>query len=259
GEQSRGVYIRASSVDDLALVFMRLGALVGGGTESPFGADGSFPVDGGIARFSIVTAGTGWSLQDPAGRRFTAADPGHLEIAPAGNAARITSPTLDPDDAGIWRWSSSSSTDTLYFASGLRMQLDEPGTFLAGADNELSGRVLRDGAPWISLDAYQFAPIELSVVTVDGEQRVPVNDVEFSPDTGEFTFHYRATNASGQVELQARLANIVTVPSRTPVADIAARQRVMVTLPTNYPTITPLPVTLGELRGADGLARGSLT
>lgn len=258
-ESSRGVYLHATSVDDLAVVFMQLGALVGGGTESPFGADGAFEVDPGIASFSIVTTGSDWRLESPAGRVYTAADAGDLDVAPAANAARITSPILHPDDAGTWTWSSSSSADTLYFASGLRMQLDEPGTFLAGADNELSGRIIRDRAPAISLDAYNFSPLELSVVTVDGEEIVPVDDVEFSRETGEFTFHYRATNASGHIELQARLSDIVTVPSRTPVADIAARQQVLVTLSTNYPTIAPVPVSLGELSGADGLARGTFT
>ncbi|GMA93077.1 hypothetical protein [Homoserinibacter gongjuensis] len=49
------------------------------------------------------------------------------------------------------------------------------------------------------------------------------------------------------------------MPSGIPLADVAARQDATITLPDNYPTVTPVPVQLSELRGTEGVAAGALT
>ncbi|GMA93078.1 vWA domain-containing protein [Homoserinibacter gongjuensis] len=202
---AHGVYLEASSADDLAVVFLRLGALVGGGTESPFAADGTFPVDAGIASFSIVTSSPEWTLHSPQGRAIdasTAEDSG-FRLERSGGAARLISPLIEARDVGTWRWESASrEADTLYYASGLRMQLDEPKTFLAGADNELSGRVLRDGSDRANLTDYRYE-LSLSVVTPAGVSEVNADRIDLDEEDGEFTFHYLATDASGVVTLQA--------------------------------------------------------
>src|SRR5690606_40625242 len=63
--------------------------------------------------------------------------------------------------------------------------------------------------------------------------------------------------ASGIVTLQASLESVSTVPSGIPLADVAARQDATITLPDNYPTVTPVPVQLSELQGTEGVDRKS--
>ncbi len=258
---ANGVYLEATSDGDLAVVFLRLGVLVSGGTNSAFGPDGTFPVDRGVATFSIVATASDWSLRSPDGTVVAAGDAASrgFTVTTSGGATRLTSPPLGADDVGTWTWrSSSSARDALYYSSGLRLQLDQPSVFLAGADNELSGRVLRDGADWVGLDAYDYR-LELAVVTPSGEIAVDADRLDLDEETGEFTFHYEAADASGLVTLQASLQEVRSRPSGIPLASISARQDVTVTLSDNYPTISPLPVVLSDLEGAEGVAEGTFT
>jgi hypothetical protein len=253
-----GAFVEATSADDLALVFLKLGAAVSGGALSQFDANGGFLVDEGVAQFAIVTKAADWSLQSPSGALIYAADPGDAELATSGGATRIT---VSPDASGIgrWMWSSAERTnDDLYYFSGLAIEIDEPGTFLVGADNMLSGRILRTDDRDIPLAAYDYVP-SLAVVTSTGTSPIDSDRIELDPQTGEFTFYFTAEDATGVATLEARVDELVTLPSRLPLASVAAQREVTVTIPDQYPTVSPSPLVLSDLEGSDGEGSGEWT
>ena len=256
-----GVHLEASSAADLALVFLQLGTVVSGGFASPFNADGTFDVDAGISQFAIVTGSRDWRLTSPNGETISAGDAAGagFTLDESGGASRITVAPRDAGDVGRWSWESTTGgSDNLYFFGGLVLELDEPATFLAGADNTLRGRILRDDDRVVPLDAYDFR-LTLATATASGSQSVSPDAIEFDPVTGEFAFHYAAAEASGELLLEAALVDVTTRPSQTPLAPVTARRAVVVTLPAQYPTLSPSSLQLSELVGADGAAEGIVT
>jgi hypothetical protein len=254
-----GAYLEATSAGDLAQVFLSLGAVVSGGYPTPFDADGGFDVDPGISQFRIVTSTNDWKLAGPDGISI---GPGAIDdgvtIEEAGGASAVR---VDVDDSrvGHWTWTSSDpERDELYFYSGLQIKLDTPGTFLAGADNRLSGTITRTDDRDVPLDAYDF-DLRLSIDTAGTVSPIDTGDVELDMDTGEFTFHYSALEASGVVTLEADIENLRSLPSHSVLADVSSRLDVTVTLPDQYPSVSPQPLRLSDLVGSSGEASGTWT
>jgi len=256
---SHGVYLEATSADDLGAVFLQLGALVGGGAQSGISDDGTFPVDPGIARFAILAPGSTWTLAKPSGQTITATSAAAegFKTETGGSVTKITSPALTPDDIGDWRLEGAPGS-TLYYYSDLRLVIEPPATMLAGSDNEVLGRVVGADGEARSLEDFDF-DFTLSTVTSSGVEEVPLDDYEVDAEQGTFTLHYSADNASGILTLQAALTDMTTKVSNLPVADVAAEVTVNVTVPENYPTVIPSMVTLSTLEGSGGSATGAFT
>jgi hypothetical protein len=248
-----GALVEASSASDLARVFVDLGVVVGGGYPSPFGAGGTIPVDPGISSFAIVTNSTNWVLTEPGGRELTSASPGDATVATTSGVTRIDMRTtaVNPE---TWTWTSvSPADDGLYYYGSLAVQIDEPSTFLAGADNRLTGTISRTDGRDLVLDHFSFN-LRLAAVTFDGTQPIDPDALEIDKETGSFVFHYSEEHASGVVTLEARVENLVTLPNRIALTSVSARRDVTMTMPTQYPTVAPLPLVLTDLEGVNGKA-----
>ncbi|MCS0499189.1 hypothetical protein [Protaetiibacter mangrovi] len=258
-----GVYLQAANAGDLARVFLRLGALVAGGAESPFGPDGEFPVDAGVASFSIVTDNGSWRLTAPDGSVVTAAnaDAAGFDVDQSGQAVRLTLRAVRTSDIGTWKLDTRTDTDSLLYSSGLRLALDPGGTFVAGSDYELTGRVVREGADLtalpVALDANEYTP-RVGYVSPSGLIAVELKEVHIDPTGGDFSFTLSTADVPpGSATFTVSLTDVSSSAAHIPLADVSVKMQVEVTVPGDYPSIAA--VELSDLNGSDGVASGALT
>lgn len=252
-----GALVEANSAGSLARIFADLGAVVGGGFPTPFRSDGSFVVDRGVSSFTIVTTAKEWSLRAPNGETFSAASAGRAQVEETSGVVQIKVKTLEID-VGTWTWQNSSpETDSLFYYGPLELTIDLPETFVAGEDNLLTGRITRnDGRP-LRLDEFSFE-FSLRASASGTKDVVEVGPNTIDRSTGEFEFHYKGTSASGEIVFEASITNIRTLPSNIQLASVVVSRSISVTLPSEYPTISPLPIKLSDMAGVNGKASGEI-
>jgi len=257
-----GAFLEATSADALAQVFLGLGIQLGGGFNRPFGQDGSFPVDLGVARFAILTSDPAWRLHSAAGAVIDAASSAAagFEVERVGGTSRVRSMPIAPDDVGRWRLESTTgATDSLYYTSGLSVVLDPPNLFVAGADdNELRGRLVRNDGAVVDFTrgaTWRYS-LDLGDVTAEGVRAVQPDQVEGPTADGEFVVRYAAPGADGAMTLRATINALVTVESGVALSPVSAERVVDVVVPGQFPTIAP--IQLSELLGSQGVADGTV-
>ncbi len=254
-----GAFVEATSADSLARVFLSLSALIASGSSVGIRPDGTFDVDKGVSKFSLVTSVANWKLEDPLGNVFGPDSLGtELVESISGGVHKVDFSRMRDSQIGEWTWRVPDPTsDSLYYYSGLAIELDEPETFLAGSRNQLQGRLVRSDDLNATAEDYQF-DLTLTLQTPAGLQKIHTTDVKIDNKSGEFDFSLDAKEASGSVILVVTVDELKTKPNNIDLAPLAVTTQVTVSLPDQYPTLTPEPLVLSDLVGSEGTASATL-
>ena len=251
-----GALVEAEQANQLALVFLQLGAQITGGYAHPFDADGGFLIDPGVSKFVIITSDTAWSLLTPGGETWDAAttEP-DLAVETSGGATQITVSAIGPDRIGSWRLVDAPNSE-LYLYSGLSLRFDDDNQIVLGQDAELTGTIRAEdgGAP--ALENYRFE-LTAERIPSDGGAPVPIGTAEVDPSSGDFSLALKldADDGAGQLSVVAHLGPLTTALNGLKLADVSAAQTLPVLLPDEFPQ-ADLPVRLSTLDGSKGVAEG---
>lgn len=252
-----GALLEATAANQLASVFVHLGAILGGGYEHPFDADGGFQIDPGVDHFSLTTEGTGWSLIPPPGSglaTITASTPGSAKVSTAIGASQIQVSTLNKVDTGAWKLVGATNPG-LYLFSGLTLNLSSENQLIAGTQSAVTGTVRRRGGSPLDLADYTYR-VSIEQVPSNGGSPTPLGTASVNAATGKFTLAHTASPSDGIIDIVATMNPLHTSLSDLTLAPISTRQIITVALPTQFPRVEKIPVHLSTLTGASGRANG---
>lgn len=247
---SAGALLIAENPIALAYEFLRLSALLGGGTTgSLVGNPGRFLVEEGVARFRIITTSKDWSLTDPTGKAVTSGS--DIEILPSGGATQITVP-VNSSRLGEWKFGyQSDSENELLLFSGLKLELD-PGELVAGRTGTISGKVVPEfGTALVDLEIYGRKSISVQEILGNGSVG-PARPAVISQGNTFTLEGYTPTADQGQVEIRVLLE--VATKSGLQLAPVSISRNLVVRLPQNYPSLVNTPIQFSALKGANGSA-----
>jgi hypothetical protein len=255
-----GALLEATAPNQLASVFVQLGAILGGGYEHPFNADGSFPIDPGVDHFLVTTEGSGWSLVPPAGSglaTITAAAPGAAKVSTAIGTTQIQVSTLDKTAIGKWKLVGATGPG-LYLFSGLTLTLSSGNQLVAGTQSAVTGSITRRGGAPLDLSDYKYR-VSLTQVPSNGGTPTPLGTATVDAATGKFTLAHTASSSDGIIDIVATMSPLRTSLNSLTLADLSTQQLITVALPNQFPRVARVPVHLSTLVGASGHAKGYIT
>jgi len=253
-----GAFVEATSPDSLRLVFLELGAQVGGGYPQPFEPDGSFTIDPGISSFRIIVSGD-WTLHPPEDSQLDAAtSDSSSEWARFDGASTIDVDTTSAEMQGTWRLESSGAR-ALFLYSGLSIAFDDTTSIVAGENGErsvaLGGNVLaHDGSP-ADLSALDYT-LAAHIVSEDGTPLstfIPLTDPRIDSATGAITVGIPDDIQADTIVIQASLDPLTTNGHRLELMSVTTQESVEMVVPSDYPLIDDV-VKLSDLDGAEGEA-----
>jgi hypothetical protein len=255
-----GALLEATAANQLAAVFVQLGAILGGGYEHPFDADGGFQIDPGVDHFLLTTEGTGWSLVPPPGSglaTITPATAGSAKVSTAIGVSQIQVSTQAKADAGRWKFVGATNPG-LYLFSGLTLNLSVKNQLIAGKPTAITGTISRrSGAP-LGLANYTYQ-VRVQQVPSNGAAPTSLGTATVNAATGKFTLSRTASASDGVIDIVATVDPLHTSQSNLTLADISTQQLITVALPTQFPRVATVPVHLSTLVGAAGRAKGFVT
>ncbi|WP_185736329.1 VWA domain-containing protein [Nocardioides sp. LS1] len=259
-DDTTGVYLPADDPAALQLLFAGAGAFVAGGTAGPSAtcpgqicAHGAFPiqVDRGIAGARIVVQTQGnVVLRSPSGREVRLVD--GLSASVDGTQVlglkRGTLTTInlayDPYAQSVADWtvisSGPSRVETYWFWGAKAVPVTKD--LRAGSQSRITYRLVDQAGN--ALPAELFSDVQASI-TVGGEKLATRVD----PD-GSVSAAYRLptddlpSSLPGRVEITA-----MSSPSGIRLGPVVASNKLRVTLPPEFPTVTPDTVDFGSLEG----------
>ena len=148
---ARGAFVRTTSPADLAYVFLRLSAEVGGGFDASDDlADGTFQIDPGVSRFVIATTDAAVALVTPAGETLSPDSLGEVQQVNTSGAIQLSYAVDVGGNTGEWQWQPSdpASASSLFLFSDLAIRFDDTSRLLRGEARPVSGTVVgADGSP----------------------------------------------------------------------------------------------------------------
>ncbi len=255
-QQARGAYLEGG-VDKLAALFAGAFALSQGATQlDRNGSPVTIMIDPGISSFSVVgLAPKGIVLDGPSGQKFDIPKDNQ-----SGNGATAvwdfdTATVTVPVQAGMqgeWIITRPGQSDpvAIFLNTGLGLSLaDTP--LVTGEKTTLSGRVVMPGSD---------DPVDLSIYK---SARMTANVVGASADVlnleADGTFSGTVTPEGNGSRVQIEVTLDLITQSGQQLQPVAGRFALPVTLPKEFPQVSPAALSLSPLEGADGHADGSLT
>lgn len=251
-----GAYLEGD-VERLASLFATASALSNGSTQVQLtGPQVRFAVDEGIESFSVIAASPeGITLRGPAGQRFG------IPVGAAGeqgarafwdfDTVTVEVPVTDKS-IGTWTVSRPGQTDSIgvFLDTGLGIRLRDA-SLVAGEPAPISGRIVRPGSSSsVDLTVYRTA---IMTASLDGNDPVQLS---VRPD-GSFsgTVEPKGSGSIAQLDVSLNL----TTSSGLTLVPISGLFRLPVTLPKEFPTVSPADLALTPLVGRKGNASGTLT
>ncbi|PPF78899.1 hypothetical protein C5B96_13765 [Subtercola sp. Z020] len=260
-----GALVEANDPSQLAVVFAQLSVLINGGYPHPFDADGGFQVDPGVASFTVITSDSAWVLTPPEGSALAAisgsAASADAAVTTTGGAIQIDVDVSRSDLEGRWMLATPGGGDRqLYYYSGLTITPAPANQLVAGLAGTVGGQLASTSGRALDLGDYA-QPLEVAVskVPADGSAVQSIGTVAVAAD-GSFSLPYTpGADDGGAVNLEYTIDPLTTAANGIGLAPVSAQQQVVVTIPANYPSVTPSALALGTLEGAKGSATGTLT
>ncbi|RFA21006.1 hypothetical protein [Subtercola boreus] len=259
-----GALVEANDPSQLASVFAQLGVLINGGYPHPFDADGGFQVDPGVASFTIITSDPSWTLTPPQGSGLAAVSAASVDpsvvVTSTGGAIQIDVDVASAAQQGRWMLATPGGGDRqLFYYSGLTIVPGTGNQLVAGLAGAVSGQVATTTGRALVATDYSSLTVSVSKLPADGSAAQKIGDAVVSAD-GSFTLPYTpGADDGGAVDLVYSIDPLATALNQIALAAVSASQTVIVTVPANYPTVTPSALVLGALEGAKGSATGTLT
>lgn len=188
--QPNGAFLRAQDPVSLAFQFLKMQAVLAGGTGNQI-VDGKFDVPEGTASFRVLTTSSKWNLVGPDGSDVSAKAGGktgkNLKVTKSAGVYQLDYRVGDdPALLGQWKFDAPKGDSALYLFSGLTMVLDRDRTsqVVSERPNTLTGQVVRtqefeDLA--VDLDVFDAHNLTLSTSDANGDL-VKVDGLEIDLD-----------------------------------------------------------------------------
>lgn len=188
--QPNGAFLRAQDPVSLAFQFLKMQAVLAGGTGNPI-VDGKFDVPEGTASFRVLTTSSKWNIVGPDGSDVSAKAGGktgkNLKVTKSAGVYQLDYRVGDdPALLGQWKFVAPKGESALYLFSGLTMVLDRDRTsqVVSERPNTLTGQVVRtqefeDLA--VDLDVFDAHNLTLSTSDANGDL-VKVDGLEIDLD-----------------------------------------------------------------------------
>jgi hypothetical protein len=259
-----GAFLRAQDPVSLAFQFMKMQAVLAGGTGTPI-TDGKFEVPQGAVAFRLLTTSSSWKLSSPGDSavqltsKDTKSDPNASVSSSAGVTQIDYLVGADQTLRGTWKLDAAKGDSALFLFSGLTMVLDRDRTsqVVSERENTLTGSVVRlhgfDNLP-VDLTVYDSKKLTLSTLDSAGKLQ-PVPNVSFTlNDNGQFKLEGYVPPAGKRTNdlwLTLELGgNFDPVTSHFSV-DVVAKSDIA--------TVKNSVIKLTDLVGPKGEATGSIT
>ncbi len=258
-EQTAGAFIHAETTTDLALVFMQLSGLIGGGQPAQIAADGTFTIDPGVNSFQIVSSGDVASVQLTGPQGAVALDQNDQQCRSTGltGTVQLNCTPSSRADFGTWKVTGIDPAGaTLLLYGGLTLALDKNVTLVADSTPAtVSGTigVLRPDV--LALSDYSYT---LAVGTV-GRDGVFTPLAHTATPDGHFSVTYQATGQTPAVTFRAVVTDVRTVAHKQNLIQVQKSVDISVGVPGDYPSIQQSSIKLSELRGRGTPATGVVT
>lgn len=255
-EYARGAYLEGS-VDRLASLFSSAFALSQGGTLVPLaGSPATVQIDPGVSSFSVVgLAPQGLTITRPDGQQITIAkdSPGTEQALAVWDFDNVTvSVPVDDTGRGAWTITRPGQADEVsaFLFTGLGLKLSDV-SLISGEKAEIQGTVVRPGSDTpVDLSVYSTASMTASVIGGAADPLVV--------DPGG-TFSGALTPQSDSTSLDFDVTLNLTTESGQALQPISGRFSLPVTLPKEFPQVSPAQLALSPLIGRNGRAEGALT
>lgn len=255
-QDARGAYLEGN-VNRLASLFA--GAFARSQGSTPIDRTGSpvtVTIDPGIASFSVVAAAPkGIALDGPSGQKYDIAVDGRGDDQAVAvwdfDTVTVDIP-VTPEGQGEWTISRPGQTDpvTVFLNTGLGLQLDKT-PLVTDEPAEVTGRVVKPGtnSP-VDLSVYRSAEMTANAVGAAADPLVVDSDGSFRG-----TITPQGDGSTVQIDVTLNL----TTQSGQELQPVSGRFALPVTLPKEFPQVTPAALTLTSLEGVDGQATGTAT
>ena len=259
-DDTTGVYLPADDPAALQLLFAGAGALVAGGTAGPSSTcpsagcpDGTFPlrVDQGISGVRVVVQTQGnITLRSPSGKQIDVVD-GLSESVDGARVLALQRDSLTTVNLTYSPYADSSANWRLQAGTGARVEtywfwgahvVPETTEIRAGATSRIVYRLVDDaGQP---LPTSLFRDMNPSI-EVDGKRL----ETRVAPDgTVSASFRLPTDDLPSSLPVRAEIS-AVSSPSGVRLGPTTSVDKLHVTLPPAFPTVTPDSLDFGSLEG----------
>jgi hypothetical protein len=261
--QPNGAFLKAQDPVSLAFQFLKMQAVLAGGTGHPI-VDGKFDVPSGTAAFRILTTSEKWRLTGPdasevnltAGKKVT--DTNFSAAKYAGVHLLDYVVGSDRNLLGQWKLEAPKGESALFLYSGLTMVLDRDRTsqVVSERENTLTGQVVRTeefkDLP-VDLDVFEAQDLTLSTSDSGGElKKIEGLKIDLRPDGSFKVEGYVPAKSGGREPLWLTLelgGKFDAVSSKFDV-DVVAKNDIA--------TVQNSVIKLSKLEGPDGKAIGKI-
>jgi hypothetical protein len=254
-----GAFIKAKTPGDLAIQFLRLGGLIRGGSTSVINADGTFNIDPGVARVSLLFQEplSAVKLSDNLGN--DARNSPGVTFSENSGASSIEIEIDSASDFGTWRIAGTEPTNTVLIAfGGLGLNPNSENSLVTGTISQIEVGFMLIDDELFSISDYDFI-ISVYQVGNDGTSVLINSGTEADFSDGNFAFGVTPELGLTKMNLRFEITNLVTRVGQTKLAGLSLEQALAVALPANFPTFTPVPLDLGILKGRLNPAEAMLT
>lgn len=260
--QPNGAFLRAQDPVSLAFQFLKMQAVLAGGTGNQI-VDGKFDVPKGTASFRVLTTSNKWHLVGPGGSKVDAKAGGktgkNLTVTKSAGVYQLDFRVGD-DSAllGQWKFDAPKGESALYLFSGLTMELDRDRTsqVVSERPNTLTGQVVRtkefvDLA--VDLSVFEVQNLTLSTSDANGNL-VKVSDLAIDLNaSGTFKVE-NYTPAAGDETATLWL----TLELGGKFDPVTSKFEVDVVAKSDIATVQNSVIKLSPLEGPEGIASGTI-
>ena len=261
--QPNGAFLRAEDPVSLAFQFLKMQAVLAGGTGHPI-VDGKFEVPSGTAAFRILTKSAKWRITGPDGSKVDQksgkepSDP-NLRVSQSAGVFQLDYKVgTDKNLLGQWKLDAPKGESALFLYSGLTMVLDRDRTsqVVSERQNTLTGQVVRtkefSDFP-VDLDVFEAQNLTLATSDSKGDlKKIEGLDISLRPDGSFKVEGYVPAKNGGREPLWLTLelgGKFDPVTSKFDV-DVVAKNDIA--------TVQNSVITLSKLEGPDGKATGKI-
>jgi hypothetical protein len=261
--QPNGAFLRAQDPVSLAFQFLKMQAVLDGGTGNQI-VDGKFDLPKGTVSFRILTTSSKWHLTGPGGSEVDQragkkiSDP-NLSVSQSAGVTQLDYKVgADSNLLGEWKFDSPNGESALYLYSGLTMVLDRDRTsqVVSDRENTLTGQVIRTNEfSDLPVDLNVFDSYNLTLSTSDSNGNLKKIDglkIDLRQN-GSFKVEGYVPNKGGGLEplwLTLELGGKFDPVSSKFEVDVVAK--------TDIATAQNSVIKLSRLEGPDGVAIGKI-
>ncbi len=261
--QPNGAFLRAQDPVSLAFQFLKMQAVLDGGTGNQI-VDGKFEVPKGTASFRVLTRSKKWHLIGPGSSKVDqkdsrkVTDPNLKVVQSSGVYQLDYKVGSDSNLLGEWKFDASGGESWSYLYSGLTMVLDRDRTsqVVSERENTLTGQVIRKKEfADLPVDLSVFDSHNLSLSTSDANgnfKKIDGVKIDLRTDGSFKVEGYVPAKSGGREPLW------LTLELGGKFEDVSSKFEVSVVAKSDIATVQNSVIKLSRLEGPEGIAKGKI-